>query len=551
MSIIIQAGYKSSKSKQLMEKLYERGLSRPADSYTHKMTPEQVSETLYKVLVRENMSSANEKMVDNIMTDFLLANLDSENWGWESNKNLTSLEYWGQIEPDVRFILVFDHPSYLLNKVMTIAPTVERVDQAMTEWIAYHQKMLNVLETHQGKTILIEGVCAVDSIGNLGEQIKSITNSLRLKSKWQTEFNTITQEHNKSIVSETKANVVADHINTEILKKYPEAIKLFNILLNKASMKSSEPIYKTKQTELNILVEALQYLKNQEDSSQSLLESTQELNDLRVDNEDKQQRIYALELQRQEVKTESSQIIRQLHQTQEVLEEKEQYRKNTDNENKMLKLKISELNKIKQDLENKTSTVQKKNETYKVELSQLQQQIKQSHSKHSDNETSEQLKQEHEMLLKQLHYTQEELEKYYLENQSLASKNKIDKQFSTQPVVQPAAVAPVYYGAADRVKNDLPYRLGSQMVKAKKPKDLALLPLALVKEYREFQNTENNRVNLPSLDEYQDIAEADKIKKHLSYRFGNLVVSSTKSPNKILMMPIKLSKEIFDFKRKK
>ena len=80
-------------------------------------------------------------------------------------------------------------------------------------------------------------------------------------------------------------------------------------------------------------------------------------------------------------------------------------------------------------------------------------------------------------------------EKYYLENQRLKSneaKKLLSDTHATSNQGQVAGQA-VYYGAVDRVKQDLPYRLGAQMIKAKTVKDLAGLPLALAREYQTFQ----------------------------------------------------------------
>lgn len=171
MSIIVQAGHKTSKSKQLMEKLYERGLSRPNDSYTHKMTPEQVSENLYKVLVREGMSSANEKMADNVMVDFLLANLDSENWGWESSKNIYALDHWLKLEESVGFILVFDHPKAIFESSSINTLTVESLNQRIEDWVEYNQSLLDFYDKNQDKCILIEGYSALKNVAALKEQV--------------------------------------------------------------------------------------------------------------------------------------------------------------------------------------------------------------------------------------------------------------------------------------------------------------------------------------------------------------------------------------------
>lgn len=147
--------------------------------------------------------------------------------------------------------------------------------------------------------------------------------------------------------------------------------------------------------------------------------------------------------------------------------------------------------------------------------------------------------QENELLIRQLHQVQEELEKYYLENQRL-------KSAQPQPAAANLPSTAVYYGAAERVKQDLPYRLGATMVShSKSTKDLAKLPLALMKEYRQFQKEDHKE--LPPVEAYQDAHEAEKVKKHLSYRLGKTLVDGVKSPKSILDLPVKMGKEIVGF----
>lgn len=171
------------------------------------------------------------------------------------------------------------------------------------------------------------------------------------------------------------------------------------------------------------------------------------------------------------------------------------------------------------------------------EKQSLEQQLSQNVSL-EQNKNNINTKQENELLISQLHQVQEELERYYLENQKLKSEQKKEPP------------KPVYYGAADRVKEDLPYRLGATMVNhSKSAKDLAVLPLALAKEYREFNKNKPND-ELPAIEEYQDAYEAEKVKKHLSYRLGKTLVDGLKSPKSAIDLPVKLGKEIVGFGKK-
>lgn len=516
MSILIQAGHRSSCSNIIMQKLYERGLDQPIDSYTHHMTAQKVADKLYQIVSRVGISVANSKLANNVMIDLLLSNLDTQNWGWSAEKNLFTMELWRQLEPEARFILVFDRPSYLLDQLIDTDLTVDTIDQVMSEWVDYHQKMLEVLEAHEEMAILIEGSYAVENISKLGKQVESISSDLHLKKHWQVFKDTTDSTSNDDTDAINQSDAATDYINNEILKKYPEVIKLFNALLNKAAIKSSEPIYRTKQADLTELVTVLNTLHDKQEKPQHLVEK---------------------EL-----------LVEQLHHIQDQLLVNKVYKQQKMKECGLLEKKLEEAVLAQQEAEKRATAHRKSSDNYKSKVEQRSKDSQNSGNTIDAHNLAESLKQENEMLLKQLYHTQEELEKYYLKSQSLSPSKEVTQ---LQAAIQQSPKVPVYYGAADRVKNDLPYRLGSKMVKAKKPKDLALLPLALVKEYREFQNSENTQINLPALDEYQDKSEAEKVKKHLSYRFGELIVNCTKSPNKLLVMPVKLGKEIVDFKRNK
>lgn len=482
MSIIVQAGHKSSKSTQLMEKLYDRGLSRANDSYTHKMNPQQVSETLYKVLSREAMSSANEKMADNIMVDLLLANLDSENWGWEANNNLASLEYWGQAEPDVRFILVFDHPKNVLNNLISEKITIELLDQVMSEWVSYHQTMLGFFEKNQDKAILVEGAFAINDINSLGVQLKNIAQTLQLKSSWQVMNGSASSIESSNTKLQLQFNVVKNNIFAEIINKYPEVIKIFNTLLDKASIKNSDLIYKTKRTSLDSLVESLNYLEFEEDKKSSLANIEKSL-------EQKE-----LEAQR-------------------------------------LNRELQESNSKRQVLENELKKVSNR----------IEEKAQSSHPVSTD------IEKENELLIVQLHQLQEELERYYIENKKLKS-NEVGKSDRT---IRDLEQQPTHYGAAERIKQDLPYRLGEKIVKAKKPKHIVSLPFVLAKEYSDFQKNDVSVEKLPPIELYKDAYEADKVKEHLSYKVGKVLVDSTKSPKKMITMPKNLTNEVVGFYKNK
>lgn len=464
MSIIIQTGHRSSNSKLLMQKLYNRGLSEPLHSYTHQLTSQQIADTIFKVISRNSTAVTNNKLIDNVMTDFLLSNLDFENWGWESEKNLMALEYWQETASDVIFILVFDHPSNLLNQISSQAMTVDLLNQIMSDWVSYHQNMLDFLENNQNKALLIEGKCAIDNISKLSEKLKTIANTLQLKSSWQVS-NQI--EDNSKHSLDHQSNIVKDHVFEEVLSQYPEVIRLFNALLDKAAIKDSNSIYKLKKTNINSLVSLLNHLQE-------------------------------------------SDLAEKYHEQQV--------------DNSFLKETLDEVNKDKKEIEKKY-----------IEIKNILDR-RTSEKKIDTNKCTNELEVTNQLLMEQLQLAQEKIEEYYLN-----LGNTKESIVSNSNKIYPK-------GAAEALKKELPYILGSTIIThSKSVKGIVKLPASLLHEHKNFKS---NKSIPSSIEMYADSVEAEKVKRHLSYKIGKVFVESFDSPINFIILPFKMIKEVKDFKKK-
>lgn len=135
------------------------------------------------------------------------------------------------------------------------------------------------------------------------------------------------------------------------------------------------------------------------------------------------------------------------------------------------------------------------------------------------------LTQENELILLQLHQVQEELERYYLENQRLKAK--------------PAAP----YGAADRVKQQLRYQLGSKMIERSRSLSGWLgMPFALIGVARQYKRdlAKRKAIKQVPIEKYRDAHEAERVKQHLSYRLGTVLIKHGKNPLRWPLLPFAL-----------
>jgi hypothetical protein len=151
--------------------------------------------------------------------------------------------------------------------------------------------------------------------------------------------------------------------------------------------------------------------------------------------------------------------------------------------------------------------------------------------------------QENAQLIAQLHQVQQELERHFLELQTF-------RQAQAQARAA-AATPPAPVGAAERVKSHLSYRLGATMVQHSGSLGGWLrMPFALVRVTRQYRREHQARasVKLPPLHQYRDAQEAERVKRHLSYRLGQTLVQHATTPVGWLSLPFALQREVRDFR---
>ena len=249
----------------------------------------------------------------------------------------------------------------------------------------------------------------------------------------------------------------------------------------------------------------------------------------------------------QELEEENKLLLAQLHQVQEELE-----RHYLDGQK--LKESLEAAQAQAKQLPTVQAELKKTQETLKItqgkanELPKVQEKLKETQAALQAAQAqkaaapSQELKEENELLLLQLHQVQEELERYYLENQKL----KIGSAH------KPKAEARDYYGAADRIKRQLSYRLGSVMIeKSRTLGGWLSMPFALQAEAKRFHQEKAARKGgkLPPIAHYRDAHEAERVKQHLSYRLGSTLVQRSGSLGGWLSMPCALRAQVKEFQK--
>jgi hypothetical protein len=82
---------------------------------------------------------------------------------------------------------------------------------------------------------------------------------------------------------------------------------------------------------------------------------------------------------------------------------------------------------------------------------------------------------------------------------------------------------------------------------------LLCLPFALVDEKKRYQEEKRSRgaEKLPPIQEYSDAQAAERIKEQLSYRLGSVVVRNSTSPGGWIRMPFAILSCVRSFHRQR
>ena len=148
------------------------------------------------------------------------------------------------------------------------------------------------------------------------------------------------------------------------------------------------------------------------------------------------------------------------------------------------------------------------------------------------------LKEEYSYLLGQLQQVQEELERYYFENQSLKKNQAKPKER--------------FYGAGERIQQQLTYRLGAKLIANSRSLGGWLrMPFAVVREVREYRLDmgKKTHLNLPPIHSYADAYEAERCKQHLSYKLGQALLKHIKTPWGWIVLPFALLSAVNSFRK--
>lgn len=447
--------------------------------------------------------------------DVMLNNINQPLWGWSDPQAIFLLNYWKELIPETKFILVYDTPLSSLQQAFEIESsrlTKGILSKAIRNWNTYNEALLHFFYRNIENCLLVHSKQVQSFSSHFIDQLHQkfdipVADNSTVFSCDKIAGINVNKKPSDGIFSADQPvfvdNSLYSYLTESFIEEHPKVRERYEELQSVANMAldgNANSEHSPANALLSMISEKKHQIKLEKSVSmhQQCIEKHQNDNKVLLSTQlDNLQIIDLLRVQLKEARSKSQDISRE-----------QQFQIQTQQE------QIEKLN-----------TTLNKNEESAAKIVEQHNGLKSK----SRSEITE-IKKENTLLLTQLHTVQEELESYYLKNPT---------EFG------------YYYGAGDRVKQHLTYRLGATMIaNSRSIFGWFFMPLALLRESKNFHKEKPQRkaLKLPPIKQYQDAEDAKHIEKHLSYRLGRTFISNAHSPLGWVKLPFALRKEVKDFR---
>lgn len=606
MNKIVVTGLSEISIKNIQSLLVESGMKHALPSRMEQLSASDIMKT---ICLAHGLNLKNPEIVqvdvspvwNNLLMDLMLANCQQEIWGWADKNVIYLLDYLKKQDTSFLFVLVYESPESIFSNNTEDYTDQNDFHKRAQQWANYNTVLLDFYTKNQDRCLLVNiddiENSVVDFIAKIGEKLV-IQGQVDLIESDQIEIANVVQVEQEIIFSEKKSRVSARRqkkmLKDKELKKHSLVQKKteHKALLNFSNEIKSDFVSTQKKSDLRDYFSKVLISQQQELNLNTLYNTLQKSSDLKItqqkallgsnqlfelwnevvgleailnENEEnlliQDHKISNLELEKDQLKALILNSEEQLYAVKQDRDIKIQLLEKQKDELEVAKNatvyldQINELTIAKTEIEKKANwragrTTQLTKDNEKVvndlkiqqgEMNRLEAVIQQL----QDIDQVQLHKQENELRLFQLAQLKEELDGYYIQihNNKKNAVNKVIHEKNESLNIH-------LYGAADRIKQDLPYQLGKTMIDhSRSLNGVVTLPLALYRQKQKFEQIDASK--LPAIESYNDHYEAEKVKRHLSFKLGQAVVENVGELSSWLKIPVSLSKVLIEHKRKK
>lgn len=572
---ILVVAHPSAQAQQVFDLLKTAGVQEALPSRREQLSAQALTETLLKAhglqwsngQVPTSIESVEASpMWQSLVLDLVLGNMEQPLWAWLDPQAVHLLDFWQQQSEHTVFMLVYDDIHNIYQQCLQggADASPESINAKVQSWVAYNEALLQFHLRNPERSFLVHAKQVAQSAQSYVQQINQrVAAPLQLAVGHSTAaeqpVDAVEQPNSQlasmgepqnlpSATTQPGTEGLANWLIEQLVHTQSDALQLYEELQAAANLPLAQPVVSAPAADAAALQQAWASFAAAQLQYRSNIQQVQNLQQqLQAQAQTAKQEQGTLQAQLQNAEEENALLLEQLHKVQEELEklylQGKEDKKNLENLNAQTK-KLQEQLSVEQQAAKKYKD-QLAAEQAKIKA--LQEQLAKAPSNQKTVASVTELKEENDLLLKQLHIVQEELERYYIENQKLKAggvvhQEKTAAKSKTKPL----------YGAADRIKRQLSYRLGAVMIeKSRSFGGWLSMPFALREETKRFRQEQAARKGekLPPIASYRDAYEAERVKQHLSYRLGSTMLEHAKSFTGWLTMPAALYAQVKQFRK--
>lgn len=167
MKVIVTSGHPLSGFEQVAQNLHTAGVKEALPSRNEGLSPLELQGKI--VAAHSSQLGADSpvtqlqpgKIWQNLAVDLFMGNQETDIWGWADSRTVHLLDFWLEFDPHIFFILVYASPQQTVGKMLRNSTDPEKdLHAVITSWVAINSQLLRFYNRHQNRCLLINAAAA-------------------------------------------------------------------------------------------------------------------------------------------------------------------------------------------------------------------------------------------------------------------------------------------------------------------------------------------------------------------------------------------------------
>jgi len=365
-------------------------------------------------------------------------NAVSDLWGWKEPRTTLFLNFWKELLPEAKFILIYRFPWEVVDSLYRRIKDIvfqKNPEFAVKVWSHYNNNILDFYNKYSNSCFLVDIHTLIANQNNCIQAIKE---------KWNINLNLPESSiYDPTLLQKQNSNGYRPSL---IQATFPEAIDIYKELEARAWQPEEIPDFSWQrqivespyriwafQDWVNLRRLEKQNADQQEQQTQTLKEKDNQLEAIQKELQQSQQEKQQTQQQLEALQTEHQQTQQQLQESQQALQQSQQEKQQTQQQLESLQAEHQQTQQQLQQSQQEKQQTQQQLEALQTEHQQTQQQLQESQQAlQQSQQEKQQTQQQLESLQAEHQQTQQQLQQSQQENQETQQQLESTEQELTQ-----------------------------------------------------------------------------------------------------------------------